>query len=926
MYYSSPRRISRRRTILLIIILLIVLTFSLNQILQVMLNFWEFGELFIKPYYYSLIGGLVLSFIAFFRLDFKNRPSLVFWFIRIFVLVFWERYLRSRDLDFSAFKLTVGRFIAWQVTKTLIGAVFFGNAFFGMVITGAIGGLDLGLTYLPEIFKLPFMPISSYDVTPAQVVINTSPLLLLIVPPLITALTVRLVFIIGMTLLVKEISKIVVRYLETNVLILPVKAIEALIAIASAWIGFTLFFSNYIDYNTKVLIIGSFTVSLLMVLFLFLDKKKTGFLYAHTIKIGATILIILTVFSVVTIQNSIADARKIEWYGPYVKQEITVNRYLADIENVKKVRYIFQEYVKNTPIETDISRFEDYLDIIRLWDWEAAFTKMKPEIGLIPYVDFEDSDILRFNGRLYWSASMKPILPVSVKAADIWYNQHLVYTHVPNGFLLLDASNGTMVDSSIFFKQRRIYYGEGGLIETTWAAIILDKEESDEITGTRYAGQGGIVISPPITWLYDPTFFFSYPDKTIKIIRYRDVYSRMSLLFPYFVYIWGTDYVDMFPVTDGERTYWLMPLIVELKGEHVPWSKGNSYVRFIGYALIDVYDGTIRLIITGSDFVSKIIKMNYPEVILEDVPTWLYNQTRYPMEVFEYQVEVFNNYHMDDVSVYIQAREFYEIPKGLYTYYIITQPQGFEKPEFLGILSLQIRGSPGRNLAGFMIIRNDYPYLGEKIFYYVPQDSEKKLLGPSAAREALERYPEFKKLQTLLENPRIGEIILYNIGEHIVYVIPVYTSPAGATGVITQLGTIAVVGAEFTGSYYVALGNSIREAFINYLKTLRGVTTTPSIMNATSIIDITIKIVEKKNLKVVFPEKINAHLEFGEGNISYTSIEEYTLEIEKLLDSWIEKYDVKRVLLWTEDGIVKLGVILINEGIVELHYVNITSR
>ncbi|MEM2732231.1 MAG: hypothetical protein QXM66_01830, partial [Nitrososphaerota archaeon] len=61
MYYSSPRRISRRRTILLIIILLIVLTFSLNQILQVMLNFWEFGELFIKPYYYSLIGGLVLS-------------------------------------------------------------------------------------------------------------------------------------------------------------------------------------------------------------------------------------------------------------------------------------------------------------------------------------------------------------------------------------------------------------------------------------------------------------------------------------------------------------------------------------------------------------------------------------------------------------------------------------------------------------------------------------------------------------------------------------------------------------------------------------------------------------------------------------------------------------------------------------------------
>jgi uncharacterized membrane protein (UPF0182 family) len=788
-----------------------------------------------------------------------------------------------------------------------------------MAVLGILNGVDFGLGKIPELFKLPFIPMSAADISPAQISVSASPALILLIPPLLTSISVRLIIVVGLTIILKASSRILVNYVDTGTFRLPVEAIELVLAIATAWIGFTLFLPNYIDYNTKVLISGSFSLTGLMLLFMYLDKTKPGFLYAYVIKGGAILLAILAIVSIVTIQNSIADARKVEWLGPYVKQEIAVNRYLADIEDIRRERYIFPEHSSSQTIQEYIKNVKEQLDIIRLWDWEAAFTKMKPEIGLIPYVDFEDSDILRFNGRLYWSASMKPILPISVKAADVWYNQHLVYTHVPNGFLLLDASNGTIVDSSRFFSQRRIYYGEGGLLESTWAAIILGKDVSDEVTGTRYSGKGGVTVSPPISWIYDPTFFFSYPDKTIRLLRYRDVYDRMTLLFPYFEYRWSGEFVDMFPVTDGERTYWLMPLIVRLSGEHVPWSRGNDYVRFIGYALIDVYDGSIQLIITGSDFISRIIKDAYKEVVIEDVPLWLYNQTRFPQEVFEYKVEIFNNYHMDDVSIFIQAREFYEVPKGLYTYYIITKLQGFEKQEFVGILSLQIRGSPGRNLAGFIIVRNDYPHLGEMIFYYVPQESEQKLLGPAAAREALERYPEFRKLQTLLENPRIGETILYNIGEHLVYVIPVYTTPTGAGGVITQLGTIAIVGAEFTGSYFVSIGNSIEEAFESFLKALRGVPTTPKPI--IDIMNLTLQVIEGEGLTPIFPEKINAHLVFNEGNISYTTIEQFTSNLREFLKKWVIEAGKDKVIVWREDNVLKVGVLILDKGIVELHYI-----
>ena len=62
-----------------------------------------------------------------------------------------------------------------------------------------------------------------------------------------------------------------------------------------------------------------------------------------------------------------------------------------------------------------------------------------------------------------------------------------------------------------------------------------------------------------------------------------------------------------------------------------------------------------------------------------------------------------------------------------------------------------------------------------------------------------------------MRNPRVGDNILYRVGDHDVYFIPVYT--AGAGGVVAQLGTIAAVGAAFNGEYFVGLGETQEEAF-----------------------------------------------------------------------------------------------------------------
>ncbi len=278
------------------------------------------------------------------------------------------------------------------------------------------------------------------------------------------------------------------------------------------------------------------------------------------------------------------------------------------------------------------------------------------------------------------------------------------------------------------------------------------------------------------------------------------------------------------------------------------------------------------------------------------------------------------------MDIFIQANEFYEIPRGLDTYYIEAKPPGFEEREFIGLLSLELRGSQGRNLAGYMVVQNDLPNLGHMQFYEVPIESETKLLGPTSVREALDRDPDFAQLKTLLRNPRIGDNILYRVGEHDTYFIPVYT--AGAGGVVAQLGTIAAVGAAFTGEYYVGLGDTQESAFEAYLQKLSGVSTSAIttvggvVLDKPGRISTIMSIFEENNIRVTTPTSIQIPLSFSVGDIAFYS--QSDLEATKeLLTQLINESGGKRVLMWEEGNTLNFGYLKVVDNVTELHYVSI---
>ncbi len=911
-----------------------------NQAVTLSMNFTEFGEQFTKPLFYTLVSTIILSIIALVRVNIVGRSS-IFWYAISTGIKFLgqggQQPLASSFSSFKNYKLTSPQFVIWQITKILLFGAFFANIMFGFAAISFIDGNTFGLENLPNLFSLPFVTPDTDPNYAVEKVVPMIPALVILIPPILAAIGLRLLLYVG----VHRLIDVVTSYIQDSTDGKPrylnyVSTIEGIFGIAIIWIGINLFFTDQIDYNTRYVIGGTLVIGFALIAFAVFDRIRAKVL-THMfkrdvyIRILTIITIAIIVAGVVSVNNSIADAKKIEYLGPYTAQQVGVNRYLGELNDIQENTHDPQlTSVSANNINNYVQQNSDVLDVIRIWDWEAAFAKLKPEIGLIPYVDFEDNDILRFNNTLYWTASMKPILPSSVSLDNRWYNEHLVYTHVPNGFLTLEATSGQIVNSDKFFKQREIYYGEGGLFEQTWSGYPTSRgSESAELGGVSYSGLGGLDVAPPLSWIFEPNFVLSFPSEPVHIMRYKDVHDRMEILYPYFLYNLFGQELDSIPVTDGTNSYWLIPLIIGFDTHDVPWSVGNPYLRLVGYALVDSYNGDIQLLKTGDDFFAEMFVSQYSDQFIP-IPAWLEEQVRYPAELFNWKTEMYNIYHVTDVETFIQANEFYEIPRGLDTYYVEAKPPGFSETEFIGLLSLELRGSQGRNLAGYMIVENDLANLGDLQFYEVPLNSTTKLIGPTAVREALDRDPDFAQLKTLLRNPRIGDNILYRVGNHDVYFIPVYT--AGAGGVVAQLGTIAAVGAAFNGEYFVGLGETQEAAFEAYLKKVSGVASSTTVADDDYVelvkddrIDIIKSVFEKNDISIAEPTSIQIPLSFNEGEIIFFT-ENDQAEAEEFLAEFIDDFvkpRTDRVFMWQEENNLNVGTILVKDGIPEIHYVSI---
>jgi uncharacterized protein len=940
------------------------------------MNIVEFGGIYTKPLYYSLVSGLILSSIVLVRVDFRHRSSMCWYAFRLII-----NYLRASNYEirshrkkirYSDYKMGKVSFLVWQITKIMIFAPLFNSLIFGMAVIYLFEGNDLGLRSVPNIFILPFANISLDGNFAQDKVMPMIPALTFIIPALLSAVGLRIFLYIAIAGSISVVSQYMddITTKSKPKFLYYISTVENIIGIALLWAAFAMFFSDNINYNTKYAILGTLVSGIAFIGYGFFDKKDAAIIITTTtltsfpvkkhiyVRLLTILIVVIASGSIMAVNNSIADAKKIQWMGPYVAQEIAVNRYIAELDKVQIVNYHAKPppspsssgSISPSTIQDIVNENKDTLDSIRLWDRQAAQNKLKTELGQKNDINFAYTDVLRFNNTMFWAAPTTPSLPVNITLENRWYNEHLVYTHATNrGVLMLDGHTGDVVESSKYFKQKNIYYGQGGQTGNfgAWSAFPIDRTTSDEIGQYFYNGSGGINISPPLSWIFEPNFMLSYPDSSLHIMRFKDIYERMKLMYPYFAYDFGVgtsqndfnvNRIGSILVTDEKDTYWLMPLIVLLDMSHVPWSSGGDMPKLVGYALISAYNGHVQLIVNSDDdpFSRMFSEQNKGYDVVTEIPKWLDKQIQYPKEMFMWKINKFNQYHITDPKAFIEAQHFYELPADDPTaYYIIAKPPGFYNPEFVGIQSLRLHTSPGeRNLVGYMLVQNNLENLGKMTFYSVPVNSSTKLASPTAAREALEKDPMYAKEKRFSSNLRVGDNVLYRLGDQEVYFIPVYTDSTPGGGVATRLATVATVSASVTGNFYVGLGNTTQQSFQNYLLKISDLSATEqkkrneTLLDKPSRIEKLEKIFTAAGLTLSKPTVISLPLAFKEADADYLSDSDFA-KAETIISKFIKGFSSLgggvRIFEWQTDNKVNFGILKEVNGIIENHYVSVEA-
>ncbi|MEX2726921.1 MAG: UPF0182 family protein [Candidatus Sigynarchaeum springense] len=422
---------------------------------------------------------------------------------------------------------------------------------------------------------------------------------------------------------------------------------------------------------------------------------------------------------------------------------------------------------------------------IRPYDKNSTHAWIEAQITT-PYETEGDTDIIAFNGSEYWTAPV--VFYSDDQAFGTAVNRHMVFT-ATGGFVAMDAHGGNIltpqnciatfgVNSSYPF-----YFGEGYRND-----IILGVSRYKENRNLVYTGEPDATLSgysSTIKVLGMSIDFVSLINQDLKFLHRTNVIDRVeAMLLPYM-------YIDEDPYLlfdkENQRVFYCMPVYISLPG--FTYFK-TDYKRFLGWVLVDVYDGYMNfyrspkldeqaeiddLISFAQVYVDTAI---YPWQNWTVLSSTVKSQLRYPENLYESQLETDYTYHVDDWQKWHDKTDFFNRPPGSDLYYVFMDlGSGLE---FVGV-DLVVPTSGTTALAGMYVLRNrlddDGKHFGETIFYRVEKGGD-TLIGPSTAEQALLTYPGISSLLTpaAIQGRDTGNILLYEFQGSLYYIIPIYST------------------------------------------------------------------------------------------------------------------------------------------------------
>ena len=528
----------------------------------------------------------------------------------------------------------------------------------------------------------------------------------------------------------------------------------------------------------------------------------------HRVRFIAAVPVLMIVVSLagtgigMLVQNFVVSPDEISKESKYLERNIDCTQQAYDLADVKTKNFsadsdLTAEDIKNNDPTISNIRINDYSPTEKFYNQTQSIRQ---------YYEFKSIDVDRYmvNGD-YTQTFLSPREIDEEKISETWLNRHLKYSH-GYGITMSQVDKVTASgqpdmlvknippESSvkeIDITRPEIYFGE-----QTNEYIIVDTNEDefdypdgDSNKYTRYEGSAGIrlnLLNRLMFAVREHSFKLlvsSNIKSKSKIIINRNIDERIRKIMPYLEY---DD--DPYMCTADGKLYWIIDAYTTT--DKYPYSEpfdesGTNYIRNSVKVVVDAYNGDVNYyIVDNDDAIAKTFQKIYPKLFkdADKMPEGIRSHIRYPNKMFDTQSKVYRRYHMNDVKVFYQNEDMWDISNEIYGtkevqmephYYILNLP-GEKDEEFVN--SIPFTPKDKKNLTGLFVARSDGDHYGELVLYKLPKS--KVIYGPMQIEAQIDQNTEISKEFSLWNSAGSdysrGNMFVIPIENSLLYVEPVY--------------------------------------------------------------------------------------------------------------------------------------------------------
>ena len=522
----------------------------------------------------------------------------------------------------------------------------------------------------------------------------------------------------------------------------------------------------------------------------------------------------------IVVQNLVVTPDEINKESRYLERNIEYTQTAYGLNDVNKKEFA----ASNDLTGEDISNNDETISNIRINDYEPAKTFYNQTQSIKQYYSFNDVNVDRYNINGEYTQTFLSAREIDENSInDTWLNKHLKYTHgygitlsrvdkiTASGQpdMLIGGIPPVSDVDEIKITRPEIYYGEltNNYVLTNTSEEEFDYPDGNENKYTTYEGDAGIKLNPL------NRFMFAVKERSLKllvsgnvkssskILINRNIKERVKQIMPYLEY----DKSPYMVTVDG-KLYWIIDAYTYTN--RYPYSEpfsdtsDTNYIRNSVKVVIDAYNGTTDYyIVDETDPIAQNFKKIYPDLFkdMKDMPEGIKAHIRYPSTLLNIQAQVYQRYHMNDVKVFYQNEDLWQISSEIYgteeqamspNYYIMKLP-GEDSAEFVN--SIPFTPKDKKNLMGLFVARNDGGNYGELILYQMPKSQT--VYGPMQIEAQIDQNTEISKEFSLWNSSGSkysrGNMFVVPIEDSLLYIEPVYLEATNSS--IPEVKRVIVV-------------------------------------------------------------------------------------------------------------------------------------